>query len=237
MWNAYFDLLGEVLPENLIKSNSEHTEKASRELRHSLSENFLDVKQRNEAMFFKGLAAESSAQLVTAVSSVKVSSERPVVPSCHLHEDQLLNSISTNTVISSVPYFKPDVKDLDDFKVKLDILLTWSVTPLQYGDHRPFAAATLIQSWRNRACDWACRRDTGTPSEFLQDQLFDWLDNSDVAGEPSNIGNVALLYGKLVRHDIFSYSGYIQRLIARAEPGLAFADVSTPPTLILKPAP
>jgi mediator of RNA polymerase II transcription subunit 12 len=65
----------------------------------------------------------------------------------------------------------------------------------------------------------------GTPSEFLQDQLFDWLDTSDVAGEPSNIGNVALLYGKLVRRDIFSYSGYIQRLIARAEPGLAYTDV------------
>lgn len=109
--------------------------------------------------------------------------------------------------------------------MKLDILLTWSVTPLQYGDHRPFAAATLIESWINQACDRACRRDTGTPSEFLQDQLFDWLDTSDVAGESSNIRNVALLYGKLVRHHVFSYSGYIQRLIARAEPGLAFTDV------------
>jgi mediator of RNA polymerase II transcription subunit 12 len=122
-------------------------------------------------------------------------------------------------------YFEQDAKAVDDFNVKLDILLTWSVTPLQYGDHRPFAAATLIQSWRNRACDRASRRDMGTPSEFLQDQLFDWLDTSDVAGEPSNIGNVALLYGKLVRRDIFSYSGYIQRLIARAEPGLAYTDV------------
>ena len=109
--------------------------------------------------------------------------------------------------------------------MKLDILLAWSVTPLQYGDHRPFAAVTLIQLWRNRACDRACRRDTGTPSQFLQDQLFDWLDTSDVAGEPSNIGSVALLYGKLIKHDIFSYSGYIQRLIARAEPGLSFTEV------------
>jgi mediator of RNA polymerase II transcription subunit 12 len=130
-------------------------------------------------------------------------------------------------MISAVAYFDQDAKAIDDFKVKLDILLTWSVTPLQYGDHRPFAAATLIQSWRNRACDRACRRDTGAPSEFLQDQLFDWLDTSDVAGEPSNIGNIALLYGKLVRHDIFSYPGYIQRLIARAEPGLDVRPLST----------
>lgn len=127
--------------------------------------------------------------------------------------------------MSSIAYFDADSRTPSDFKAKLNILLTWSVTPLQYGDHRPFAAVTLIQLWRNRACDRASRRDTATPSEFLQDQLFDWLDSSEVAGEPSNIAKVALLFGKLVGHDIFSYSGYIQRLIARAEPGLSFAEV------------
>jgi len=78
MWNTYVDLLEGVLLENLIKTNSEHIEKNSRELKHALFENFLDVKQRNEAMVFKGLTAESSVQLVTAVSSVKVSSELPL---------------------------------------------------------------------------------------------------------------------------------------------------------------
>jgi hypothetical protein len=87
MWNTYFNLLEEVLLENLIKPNGEHIEKSSRELKHALLENFLDVKQRNEAMFFKGLTAESSAQLVTAVSSVKVSGI------CH----RIVRSLTTRT--------------------------------------------------------------------------------------------------------------------------------------------
>lgn len=109
--------------------------------------------------------------------------------------------------------------------MKVDVLLAWSVTPLQYGDHRPFVAATLIQFWRNRARDRANRRDTTTPSHFLQDQLFDWLDTSEVAGEARNIGNVAVLFENLVKNETFSYQSYIQRLVARAEPGLCVTDV------------
>lgn len=63
------------------------------------------------------------------------------------------------------------------------------------------------------------------PEEFLQDQLFDWLDNSDVAGEPSNIADVSLLYGKLIGQGLFSYASYLQRLIARGEPGIALTEV------------
>ena len=105
------------------------------------------------------------------------------------------------------------------------MLLTWSVTSLQYGDHRPFAAVTLIRLWRDRAHDRASRRGVATPSEFLQDQLFDWLDVSEVAGEAANIRDVALLYGKLVKHEVFSYASYIQRLIARGEIGLSYTEV------------
>ena len=86
MWNTYSDLLEEVLPENLIKSNSEHIEKNFRELKHAMFENFRDVKQRNEAMIFKGLTAESSVQLVTAVSSVKVRSKKPLC--CHVIDEK-----------------------------------------------------------------------------------------------------------------------------------------------------
>jgi len=127
--------------------------------------------------------------------------------------------------MNSVTYFDQDTQNLSDFNVKVDVLLTWSVTPLQYGDHRPFAAATLIRLWRNRACDRANRRDTTTPSHFLQDQLFNWLDTSEVAGETRNMGDVALLFENLVKNETFSYSSYIQRLVARAEPGLCMTDV------------
>lgn len=234
LWSTYVLLLEEVISESTMKkSGDRYIEQNIRELKHAVLENFLDIKRRNEAMLFRGLTAESSFQLDTAVSCVKVSVKypsifrSPFVLKCR----QLLNSISSSTIMSSLAYFDADSKALSDFRDKLNILLTWSVTPLQYGDHRPFAAVTLIRLWRNRACDRASRRDTATPTEFLQDQLFDWLDSSEVAGEPSNIGNVALLFGKLVEHDVFSYSGYIQRLIARAEAGLSFTDVRLPSLL------
>src|SRR5271168_765747 len=98
--------------------------------------------------------------------------------------------------MAAIGYFSDDMNDCGVFKEKIDLLLTWSVTPWQYGDHRPFAAATLIRTWRDKACDRASRRNVATPSEFLQDQLFDWLDTSEVAGEARNIRDVALLYGK-----------------------------------------
>jgi mediator of RNA polymerase II transcription subunit 12 len=84
---------------------------------------------------------------------------------------------------------------------------------------------TLIRNWRDHAGERATRRDFTPPDEFLQDQLFEWLDSSEVAGEPQNIRPVSLLFGKLVKHEIFSYASYIQRLIARGEPGLSYAEV------------
>jgi mediator of RNA polymerase II transcription subunit 12 len=130
-----------------------------------------------------------------------------------------------------VPFFAAE--DCPTFVKKLDMLLTWSVTPLQYGDHRPFAAVTLIRNWRNKTGDRASRRDFTPPDEFLQDQLFDWLDSSDVSGEPKNIRAVALLFGKLVKHELFSYTSYIQRLIARGEPGISYTEVCMRPVFVL----
>lgn len=139
---------------------------------------------------------------------------------------QLLNSISHQTDMESIRYFpKGDLHDLPQFDVKLDRLLTWSVTPLQYGDHRPFVALTLLKHFRNQAGERANRRDVQAPDQFLQDALFQWLDTSEAAGDINNLRWVTLLYGKLVKYEIFSYPSYIQRLIARGEPGLSSADV------------
>lgn len=142
-----------------------------------------------------------------------------------VHDVELLNSISADTDVVNLPFFPVSFDNLTGISEKLDALLTWSVTPLQYGDHRAFAAVTLIQQWRTRAGDRANRRDVSPPDEFLQDQLFEWLDSSDAAGEADNIAAVALLYGRLVKHELFSYARYIQRLIARGEPGLSFTEV------------
>lgn len=134
-------------------------------------------------------------------------------------------------------HFFPRISDnTNTFIEKLDVLLTWCVTPLQYGDHRPFAAVALISNWRNRQHERAARRHLVSPDDFLQDQLFDWLDTSETTGKPDNSRSVALLFGRLVNRQLFSYSNYIQRLIARGEAGLSFTEVSphlpVPSTLI-----
>ncbi|KAJ7502832.1 hypothetical protein B0H11DRAFT_1986564 [Mycena galericulata] len=211
MWSAHAALLTDALTENLMDHSSDpHIEQNSRDLHQLLLDNFTDIKRRNEAMLFTNLPSHVSARLRTVVSDV-----------------QLLNSISSKTDMASVVFFLTD--HLDDSLVfidKLQMLLTWSVTPLQFGDHRPFAAVTLIRNWRVKVGDRATRRDFAGPDEFLQDQLFDWLDTSDIAGDQQNLRAVANLFGKLVKDDLFSYASYIQRLVARGESGLSYSEVN-----------
>lgn len=128
--------------------------------------------------------------------------------------------------MNNLPFFSTDTYDEAVFSTKLELLLTWSVTPFQYGDHRPIAAVTLIRNWRDKAGERATRRDFNPPDELLQDRLFDWLDTSECALDPSIIRDVALLYGNLVKYELFSYANYIQRLVARGEPGLTDQEVS-----------
>ncbi|KAF8070344.1 hypothetical protein FPV67DRAFT_1413891 [Lyophyllum atratum] len=205
MWKAHSVMLADVLNEDVLEQPGDvHIERNSRDICQILQENFADIKTRNEAMLFRSLPIHVSARLGSAVSHVK-----------------LLNSISSATNMASLQFFSHSPDDEADFTEKLDMLLTWSVTSLQYGDHRPFAAVTLIRNWRTQAGDRATRRDFNPPDEFLQDRLFDWLDSSDIARNPDNIRAVSLLFGKLVKHDLFSYASYIQRLIARGENGLS----------------
>ncbi|KAJ7350313.1 hypothetical protein DFH08DRAFT_106631 [Mycena albidolilacea] len=212
MWSAHAILLAEALTENVMdQSPGLHIEQNSRDLQQLALDQFVDIKRRNEAMLFTNLPSHVSARLRTVVSDV-----------------QLLNSISNKTDMASVTFFSTD--HLDDYLVfidKLQMLLTWSVTPLQFGDHRPFAAVTLIRNWRAKVGDRATRRDFAGPDEFLQDQLFDWLDTCDIAGDAQNLRAVAILYGKLVKDDLFSYAGYIQRLIARRDNDLPYSEADS----------
>lgn len=96
---------------------------------------------------------------------------------------------------------------------------------MQYGDHRPYAAMSLLRAWRDRAEERASRRDGANPNEVIQDELFDWLDDNEYAGEAGNLPAVSLLFGELVEKGLFSYDQYIQRIIARGEMGLSFSEV------------
>jgi mediator of RNA polymerase II transcription subunit 12 len=135
---------------------------------------------------------------------------------------QLLNSIGPFTDLSSVPYFQSDGSD----DQKLSVLLTWAVTPSQYGAHRPFLACSLL-----------ARRSEGTR---WQEGIWRWLDDSDevravgsweneregsvplsavIEETAKNVWHsrdaVALLVGELIEKGLLSYGWYMQKLIAR----------------------
>ena len=181
-----------------------------------------DVQRRNEAMLFHHLPPRVLGTLSSALSDIKVSRPKRSRSPSSQSPPQLLNSISGKTDMPSVALFD-DTSDISDtFTRKLDFLLTWSVTPLQYGDHRPYAAACLLQLWRNKAEERAIRRDAPLPDDQIQSLIFHWLNKSEVAGEPSNLPAVALLFGQLVKHGLFSYGAYMQHLVARGEEGLSY---------------
>jgi mediator of RNA polymerase II transcription subunit 12, fungi type len=88
---------------------------------------------------------------------------------------------------------------------------------MQYGDHRPLAAVTLIRRWHATVTERAQRREYLHPDELLQDSLFAWLDSSVTAGQHENLKSITLLFGYLVKEGFFSFAEYLQRLVARGE--------------------
>ncbi|KIY71093.1 hypothetical protein CYLTODRAFT_419101 [Cylindrobasidium torrendii FP15055 ss-10] len=194
LWHTHQAILASVMAADGLDISETSGAQSARQV---LENNFQNIRRRNEAMLFVNMPQLAPAQLGSSVQEIK-----------------LLNSISKTTNMSTISFF---TDDLEDTKRKLDLLLTWCVTPLQFGDHRAFAAVTLLMKWRQRASNRTIRR----PDQFLQDELFKWLDRSEVAADPKVISTVSMVFGKLVDKQLFSYDRYIQRLVARSEPGLA----------------
>ena len=222
----YGSLLEEILLENFTNDGGEGIPPQNLQTLHQTVLDVLaDVQRRNEAMLFYHLPPRVLGTLSSALSDIKVCCFGLTPALSHMYP-QLLNSISGKTDMSSVALFDDSIEVSESFSQKLDFLLTWSVTPLQYGDHRPYAAACLLQLWRNRAADRAVRRDAPSPDEPIQSLLFQWLHMSEVAGDASNLPAVALLFGQLVKYGLFSFGEYMQHLIARGEEGLSFTQPS-----------
>ncbi|KZT67178.1 hypothetical protein DAEQUDRAFT_673722 [Daedalea quercina L-15889] len=208
VWQLHSELLGDIL--STAAALAEGTLAPSAQvLQQTFQELFADVRRRNEAMLFRHLPPRVVGSLTSALSDIK-----------------LLNSLSGDTDISSVVFFEDALALVPhpSFARKLDILLTWSVTSLQYGDHRPYAAACILQEWRRKAGERAIRHEAEAPDQFIQDQVFDWLDGSSDAADPVNLPAVSLLFGQLVKQGLFCYQQYVQRLIARGEAGLSFSQ-------------
>jgi mediator of RNA polymerase II transcription subunit 12 len=141
---------------------------------------------------------------------------------------QALNSITLSTDLPELALriFGTHFNDATRFARKLDMLLSWAVSPAQCGTHRPYTVVALLRHWCAAAEERASRRDTNPPHEFLHDQLFDWLDESYLATDAVCLPEVANLYGELVEKELFLYTAYVQRLIARGESGLLITSVS-----------
>lgn len=185
-----------------------------------------DIARRNDALLFRTIPERAMATARFTMTDVKVQSPAfcedlgPEVVS-----PKLLNSITEMTNVSTITILDMSLDESEGFSNKLDMLLTWSITPHQYGDHRPYAVATLLSQWRDRSEDRALRRGLSSPHELLQDHLFDWLDASDVVLDASNLSAMAITFDELIGRGLFSYPKYIQRLIARGEQGLQVTQV------------
>jgi mediator of RNA polymerase II transcription subunit 12 len=186
-------------------------------------------------MLFLNLPSRELAQASWSVIDVQVRNTVFIVESgVNLRKNQVLNSITPQTDLESINFLLESANGSEMSNASLceriGHLLVWSVTPLQYGEHRPYAVTTLLRQWKDKRDERALRRDSiadsGGNDELLQDYLFDWLDSSDVSGDSQNLSSVALLYYELIRHSLFSYTKYTQRLIARGDVGLSSTNVS-----------
>ncbi|KAH9053238.1 hypothetical protein EDB87DRAFT_1711186 [Lactarius vividus] len=201
MWITHATLLQQILNGD---SRSNHPTRPSDTIYTMLADNFADIQKRNDAMWFRNLPPRVLARLTEAVSDVT-----------------RLNSIGPTADLETFAFFDGGIENEQLFAPKLDRLLTWSVTPLQFGDHRPYVAATILRRARAQWGARAARRDSAAPDGKLQDLLFEWLDRDATCND---VPSVALLFGELVRGELFSYASYVQRLIARGEPGLLYSE-------------
>ena len=207
MWLLHSSLITDRLTKGVQvppESAGDDLDARTRGLLRMIADNLADIARRNDSLLFRNLPPRTVAQLTEAVADVT-----------------RLNSISISTDIDNFVYLDGPARS-PVFSRKVERLLTWAVTPLQFGDHRPYAAATLLLRWRERLLPRSRSSDQGT----LQDKLFDFLDENEPNAQ--SLPAIALLYGELVKGGLFSYELYVQRLIARGEPCLLFSDVSTP---------
>ncbi|KAI9567260.1 hypothetical protein HD554DRAFT_2270123, partial [Boletus coccyginus] len=129
---------------------------------------------------------------------------------------QKLNSIFCTTHISKIGFFLSHPGDSLSliFTEQFDTLLTWAVTPLQFGLHCPYTTITLLSQYCK--CTACCQLSCAA----LHDYFWNWLDTSEVAADSADLQSLSALFGKLVKDSLFDYAAYIQWLVAHGDSGL-----------------
>ncbi len=101
---------------------------------------------------------------------------------------------------------------------KVSILLNWAMGLFALGNHRAYAVYTLLKLWSEQ---YEERRPA--PFDFFP-ILYDWLDTSSAAKKVENALAIGITFGDLIRQGIFSYTRYLQTLIAQGHTARSHSD-------------
>ena len=235
IWETHSLLICEVTSEDGRVPDSALMAEQIRFAKSTLHRNLADIKSRCEAMLFRNIPSLDVAKSDWSIMDVKVCSTfKPVtrvVSNGHSHL-QAMNAITPQTSVESMNILLGSNGDADFtsdlFWDRAYVLLDWSVTPLQYGDHRIYAVANVLRQSKEKLDEQLALRDPSCPrgDALFQMRLFEWLDTSGIVGELENRRTVAPLLGQLIKLQLFSYTQYVQRLIARGDVGLGPQSVS-----------
>jgi mediator of RNA polymerase II transcription subunit 12 len=141
-----------------------------------------------------------------------------------MQEIQKLDSMSSGTSMSDLckSFFDGSASptsialDLDRFQDKVYILLGWAMSLFTLGVHRPYAICTLLKLWHDERTSYLAK-GKGQSNIDVFPALYNWLDTSAPARNPSNVLAIGITFGELTRSGMFSYSRYIRTLIAQGK--------------------
>ena len=138
-----------------------------------------------------------------------------------MQEIQKLDSMSSDTNMSELckSFFDGSASptsptlDQDRFQEKVYILLAWAMSLFTLGAHRPYAICTLLKLWHDERTAYLAKG----PEIDVFPAMYNWLDTSAPARNPSNVLAIGITFGELTRSGFFSYGRYIRTLIAQGK--------------------
>ncbi|TIC19816.1 hypothetical protein E3Q12_04056 [Wallemia mellicola] len=143
-----------------------------------------------------------------SLSSTPYSSRQSLV-----RDITLLDTINTNTNIRAytLSYFQVDDKlpkrTIDE---KITTMLDWASTENRNSQHRCYAVATILRFYISLQLKQKLS-SKNVIKRHLQELIFSWI---EVTSSDRKQEDVPKLIGELVRRRVFSYSSYLQHIIA-----------------------
>jgi mediator of RNA polymerase II transcription subunit 12 len=207
--SAHEQSLVERQPELLLSPATWRSHSATiRDILHDIDLPLEDYDQRNTALLF-----------VPSFSNDTSSPRR-----LQMQEIQKLDSMSSDTNMSELckSFFDGSSSplsatlDQDRFQEKVYILLAWAMSLFTLGVHRPYAICTLLKLWHDERTGHLAKTNHEIDIDVFS-SLYNWLDTSGPARNPSNVLAIGITLGELTRSGLFSYGRYIRTLIAQGK--------------------